>query len=85
MCHEKMLNELRTLNKRLLDRGIQLKCKAFNTRFEILGEMLRRCVIIANCCVIIGIRAKSFTKVNSCRPHPQCNTPKGLRQNEVTP
>ena len=31
-----------------------------------------RCVIIANCCVIIGIRAKSFTKVNSCRPHPQC-------------
>ena len=72
MCHEKMLNELRTLNKRLLDRGIQLKCKAFNTRFEILGEMLRRCVIIANCCVIIGIRAKSFTKVNSCRPHPQC-------------
>ena len=19
-----------------------------------------------------GIRAKSFTKVNSCRPHPQC-------------
>ena len=22
--------------------------------------------------VIFGIRAKSFTPVNSCRPHPQC-------------
>ena len=32
----------------------------------------KRCTINANCYVIIGIRAKSFTKVNSCRPHPQC-------------
>ena len=31
-----------------------------------------RCAIIANRCVIIGIRAKPFTGVNSCRPHPQC-------------
>ena len=29
------------------------------------GGHSRRCVIIANCYVIIGIRAKSFTKVNS--------------------
>ena len=35
-------------------------------------EEAGRCVIIANCCVIFGIRAKSFTSVNSCRPHPQC-------------
>ena len=28
-------------------------------------------VIIANCCVIIGIRAKSFTGVNTCLPRPQ--------------
>ena len=34
-------------------------------------EKAWRCVIIANRCVIIGIQAKSFTEVNSCRPHPQ--------------
>ena len=29
-------------------------------------------VLIVNCGVIFGIRTQSFTKVNSCRPHPQC-------------
>ena len=31
----------------------------------------RRCVIIANSCVVFGIRPQSFTSVNFCRPHPQ--------------
>lgn len=31
-----------------------------------------RCVIKAHCYVIIGMRVKSFTTVNSCCPCPQC-------------